>query len=144
MDEMTEDEFKRLILDDAVAVEALRICEERPGGLKFREVAQTAARLAREGYTPPPPVDPDILAYRQWTASSVVSHVVRRQVLAGAWDNFSAAEAFVAGSRMAREQEQERAKMLVEYAEGDANRGDGAGMRANAALAAYKAGKVGG
>jgi hypothetical protein len=45
-------------------------------------------------------------------------------------------------ARIAREQEQERAKVLVEYAEGDANRGDGAGMRATQALAAYKAGKA--
>jgi hypothetical protein len=48
----------------------------------------------------------------------------------------------VIAARLAREQEQERAKVLLEYAEGDANRGDGAGMRATQALAAYKAGKA--
>jgi len=99
-------------LDDAVAVEALRICEERPEGLKFREPARTAARLAREGWTPPEPVDPDILAYRKWMAGSVPGSAAREKVLAGEWDRYSAATAFVAGARMAREQEQERAKAL--------------------------------
>jgi hypothetical protein len=34
-------------LDDAVALEAVRICEGgKPMGLRFRELAQTAARLA--------------------------------------------------------------------------------------------------
>jgi hypothetical protein len=77
---MSEDEFNSARLDDARAVEALRLCEQRPGGLKFRELAQTAARLAREGWTPPPPVDPDLLAVQKMLRD-------KHPELASAWGN---------------------------------------------------------
>jgi hypothetical protein len=112
---MTNDE-----LDDAVAVEALRICEERPTGLKFRELAQTAARLAREGWTPPEPVDPDVLAFRAWACA--LYPYVENDIRAGGFDDEILAQAYLAGARMAREQEQERAKVLVEPAEAIVNR----------------------
>ena len=128
-------------LDKARTDEAFRIW----GGPQTHTaeiVGQIAARLAREGYTPPEPVDPDVLAYREWEVGKHGTRDFREEVLAGKWDRSLSAIGFLAGARIAREQEQERAKVLVEYAEGDANRGDGAGMRANAALAAYKAGKA--
>jgi hypothetical protein len=125
-------------LDDAVAVEALRICEERPMGLKFRELAQTAARLAREGWTPPEPVDPDLLAYRKWEASRLVNYACREEVLAGKWDGGASANAYLAGARMAREQERERAKELLEYIR-DLGYSD---YRIEEPLAAYKAGRA--
>jgi hypothetical protein len=76
-------------------------------------------------------------------------------VLAGEWDRYSAATAFVAGARMAREREQERARVLVEPAEAIVNRavrGTGsndlrwphilkAARRLEQGLTAYKAGK---
>jgi hypothetical protein len=90
---MTDDE-----LDKATADEAWRILEEG------QDVAVIAARLAREGYIPPPPVDPDILAYRWWRASSISNEEIRKSIFKGAWDNLRIATAFVAGARYAREQ----------------------------------------
>jgi len=42
-------------------------------------------------------------------AGSVPGSAAREKVLAGEWDRYSAATAFVAGARMAREQERKRA-----------------------------------
>jgi hypothetical protein len=57
-----------------------------------------------ENWTPPEPeVDPDVLAFREWNAGGarVITSVV---------------DVFLAGARMAREQEQERANALVAFA----------------------------
>ena len=75
-----------------------------------------AARLAREGWTPPKPVDPDVLAFREWYAGEWPLQT-GESILAGAWDHCIAATGYLAGARMAREQEQERAQVLVEYVE---------------------------
>ena len=129
-------------LDWAIGREALRICEERPGGLKFGELARTAARLAREGWTPPEPVDPDVLAYREWMDTNPLKP--RPATEPNRYDNLRC-EVFVQGARMAREQEQERAKVLVEYV---TRLVDGFFLyadyreRATQALAGYKAGKA--
>ena len=65
-----------------------------------------AARLARENWTPPEPVvDPDELAFREWAA--------RRWP--GATLSAAVADAYYAGARMAREREQERAKVLEAF-----------------------------
>ncbi|MCA6361317.1 hypothetical protein [Phenylobacterium sp.] len=75
-----------------------------------------AARLAREGWTPPEPVvDPDVLAFREWgAADSEADGWTRGAALhrQGHFDLSEGAAAFLAGARMAREQEQERAKVL--------------------------------
>jgi hypothetical protein len=84
-------------LDKATADEAWRILEEG------QDVAVIAARLAREGYTPPEPVDPDSMRFDEWVAAG-----------GGATQR----AAFLAGARMAREQEQKRAKVLVDYLDG--------------------------
>ena len=84
-------------LDKATADEAWRIMEEG------QDVAVIAARLAREGYRPPPPVDPDLLAWREWMEAKVASPSAKESVLAGEWDNFSTAKAFVAGARYGRD-----------------------------------------
>ena len=88
------------------------------------DIATGAARLAREGWTPPEPVDPDVLAFREWAA--------HRGGQGEPW------MAYLAGARMAREQERERAKVLVEYVEIHTRRLDGVGGRAVAALAKYR------
>ena len=104
-------------LDEARAKEAVREMEERNTRFSFLEAATIAARLARENWTPPEPVpaDPDILAWREWYSDGK-SHEIRESILAGTWDK--AASPYLAGARMAREQERERAKPLVEYVRG--------------------------
>lgn len=54
-------------LDEARAREAFRLCSEDPN----ISIVATAARLARENWTPPEPepvVDPDLMAFREWAA----------------------------------------------------------------------------
>ncbi len=95
-------------LDKATADEAWRIMEEG------QDVAIIAARLAREGWTPPEPVDPDVLAYREWEVGKPATRDFREEVLAGKWDRSASAIGFLAGARMARKQEQEAVVALVE------------------------------
>ena len=67
--------------------------------------------VMRENWTPPEPVvDPDILAFREWAAAR--SPVNAGAIHKGLYDEESAG--FLAGARMAREQERERAKGLVD------------------------------
>ncbi len=80
-------------LDKATADEAWRLLEEG------QDVAVIAARLAREGWTPPKPVDPDAVAFRAWLESDSSTHRPR--------------DAYLAGARMAREQERKRRSGLV-------------------------------
>jgi hypothetical protein len=83
-------------LDWAIGREALRICEERPSGLKFGELARTAARLAREGWTPPErPVDPDLLAVRRLLAEEYPR--LAKEMLAGERDHITHNQRFLAG-----------------------------------------------
>jgi len=135
-------------LDKATADEAWRLLEEG------QDVAVIAARLAREGWTPPEPVDPDVLAYREWKKKKWPS--AAEFIDGGVWDENPDALGFLAGARMAREQEQERAKVLVEPVEAIVNRavkGTGsngarwvhivkAARRLEKGLTAYKAGKA--
>ena len=125
-------------LDEARAKEALRETDEANRYFTFLEVATLAARLAREGWTPPEPVDPDVLAFREWMIATSGTPEYREEVLAGKWDRSVSALGFFAGARMAREQEQERAKVLVEYVETDARLIDGVENRARTALAKYR------
>jgi hypothetical protein len=143
-------------LDRATADEAWRLWQIQ--GADHPQPAVIAARLAREGYRPPEPVDPDLLACREWMISQPCSPDYREAVLAGKWDLGTDTTAFLAGARMAREREQERARVLVEPAEAIVNRavrGTGsngarwlhivkAARRLEKGLTAYKAGKEAG
>ena len=91
-----------------------------------------------ENWTPPEPVDPDVLAFREWETISGCDDRHRKSVLAGNWDHSIRAKAYLAGARMAREQEQERAKVLVDFAEDIAKFSLNYGVRANRALAKYR------
>ncbi len=96
----------------------------------FREVATVAARLRREGWTPPKPVDPDVQAFRKWRAGAKVGELQEP------------VDAYLAGARMAREQEQERAKVLTETLEAINEHYDiQVRKEASNGLAAYRAGK---
>jgi hypothetical protein len=103
-------------LDRARGAEAYRLWESAESRVGEENRAMIAARLAREGWTPPEPVDPDVLAYREWEA--LQGHRDHgKKVLAGEWDQSVAAIGYLAGARMARAQEQERAKELVAFVE---------------------------
>ena len=126
-------------LDEARAKEAVRIWSSQP--LPSGEVsapAAIAARLAREGWTPPKPVDPDLLAFREFASKAARSASLAQSYRDGDMDSCASAHVFLAGARMAREQERERAKVLVEYVEIHTRRLDGVGGRAVAALAKYR------
>jgi hypothetical protein len=141
-------------LDRATADEAWRLWQIQ--GADHPQPAVIAARLAREGWKPPKPVDPDVLAYREWKKKKWPS--AAEFIDGGVWDENPDALGFLAGARMAREQEQERARVLVEPAEAIVNRavrGTGsndlrwphilkAARRLEKGLTAYKAGKEAG
>ena len=61
--------------------------------------------IMREGWKPPAPVDPDVEAYWRWHKSV---NPTGRLIL-------NVADAYLAGASMAREQERERSKGLVEF-----------------------------
>ncbi len=73
-------------------------------------LAEKIVEVMNEGWTPPEPVDPDLLAFREWYAGEWPLQT-GESILAGAWDHGIAATGYLAGSRMARE----RAKVLEEY-----------------------------
>ena len=68
--------------------------------------------IMRENWTPPEPVDPDILAFREWVRSRDARPEIHRAAGSGEYDGGLLAEAFVAGARMAAERERERAEVL--------------------------------
>ena len=125
-------------LDEARAKEAWRLWQ---GGQEAGSSSWViAARLARENWTPPEPVvDPDVLAFRKWFAGYDPN--IKKLALTGKWDESQFSRAYLAGARMAREQERERAQVLVEYVDALVN-----GFflyadyreRARAALAIYR------
>jgi hypothetical protein len=82
-----------------------------------RPVEHFIIEVTREGWKPPEPVDPDVLAYREW-ASTQPGAWKEAQGALDQLANGMFARAYLAGARMAREQEQERAKVLVEYVRG--------------------------
>ena len=100
-------------LDEARANEAWRIWNEEDG-VTDEGHAVIAARLAREGWKPPEPVDPDVLAFREWAAIQWPSEAA--YFLAGERDRSIIAKAYLAGARMAREQERERTNHAVAFA----------------------------
>lgn len=97
--------------NEQIVVEAQRRFDENPG-FESLSLIHYVIEVTREGWKPPEPVDPDVLAYREWEAVSAKDPIYRDKALAGEWDHYPSAKAFVAGARMAREQEQERAKAL--------------------------------
>ena len=132
-------------LDEARAEEAYRQWQEEGcQGDDTIDVAAIAARLARENWTPPEPepVDPDLLAFREWAACRSEENCATAWASAyrqGRFDRKDDARAYLAGARMAREQERERAKVLVRGLEdiSDADQDEISHM-ARAALAKYQ------
>jgi len=140
-------------LDKARAKEARRIWDSS-NGLCPISPAQIAARLAREGWTPPPPVDPDVLVVREivavewekWCAEhQVTKHYGAKFTRSGRCDHDHSFRAALAAYKAGREAEAERAKVLVAALDDmQKNSMTVWSARASAALAAYKAGKEAG
>ena len=104
-------------LDKARASEAWRLQGEMIGKSPIDSTAMIAARLAREGWTPPPPpVDPDLLAVRE-----IVARIYEKNewynsathVRQGRIDEGSLFGTALAAYKAGREAEAERAKVLL-------------------------------
>ena len=104
------------------------------------DIEEYVIEVVREGWTPPEPVEPDVLAFREWAAKDWVERYPAEvdDVQRGKRDGCDIAKAFVAGARMAREQERERARKLAEFVEDQSRRLDGVGARAHDILAKYR------
>jgi hypothetical protein len=104
--------------NDQIFREAVRRREAVPIEQRL-PVQDYVIEVVRENWTPPEPVDPDILAFREWGAADSEADgwtggaTLHRQ---GHFDLSEGAQAYLAGARMAREREQERAIPLVWYA----------------------------
>ena len=97
-------------MDKARAKEAWRIYMTNPPGMTGKRLAMIAARLAREGWMPPEPVDPDLLAVREIVAEwwdGMGSSYSAREVRAGRCDMHDlikvALAAYKAGKEAARD-----------------------------------------
>ena len=126
-------------LDKARAEEAWRIYMTNPPGMTGERLAMIAARLAREGWTPPPPVDPDVVAFRKWMDTNPLEP--RPWTEQNRYDNLLC-DVFCQGARMAREQEQTRALAVSDrlaQALKDYGNWDNCEDALEAVLAAYKA-----
>ena len=99
--------------NEQIIAEANRRRKER--GMDGLLLADFIIEVMREGWTPPEPVEPDVLAFREWFAH-LPGRLNHRSVLAGSWDLSDDARAYLAGARMAREQERERAKEVLDQA----------------------------
>lgn len=91
----------------------------------LNEAAYTAARLAREGWTPTPPVDPDLLAVREIVAlewQQFGSRTVANETRSGDHDDKWFVNCALAAYKAGREAEALRAKALVEPAQAIVNR----------------------
>jgi hypothetical protein len=102
--------------NDQIFREAVRRREAVPIEQRL-PVQDYVIEVVRENWTPPEPVDPDVLAFREWYAGEWPLQT-GESILAGAWDHGIAATGYLAGARMARERERERAKVLVEFVGG--------------------------
>ncbi len=98
--------------NDQIFREAVRRREAVPIEQRL-PVQDYVIEVVRENWTPPEPVDPDILAFREWGAADSKADgwtggaTLHRQ---GYFDLSEVAKAYLAGARMAREQERERAE----------------------------------
>lgn len=82
------------------------------------ELEALIVQTTREGWKPlePEPVDPDLLAFREWAAENAPALGAAEAYRKGLSDNTHYAQCFLAGARMAREQESERFNHPVAFA----------------------------
>ncbi len=99
----------------AIAQEAYRRRSEQthPGHPIDAPTVMMAIEIALSDWTPPEPVDQDVLAFREWFAD-IISPELSRFVPRGDYDACETCRAFLAGASMATKREQERARGLVD------------------------------
>ena len=126
--------------NDQIVAEASRRAIERGWGAP--PVEHFIIEVVREGWTPPEPkpepVDPDLLAFREFASKAARSASLAQSYRDGGMDSCISAHVFLAGARMAREQERERARKLAEFVEDQSRRLDGVGARAHDILSKYR------
>lgn len=64
------------------------------------DIEEYVIEVVRENWTPPEPVEPDVLAFREWERAQLPAYTCTEA-------------AYLAGARMAREQERGRANMPI-------------------------------
>lgn len=91
-------------LDKARVKEARRLWNEQTEEAKALprtpQPIEIAARLAREGWTPPDPISPRVLAAREWLkgfSAFPVGHMEIEQISAGTYDHCNGIIGFLAG-----------------------------------------------
>jgi hypothetical protein len=94
--------------DEQIIAEAHRRWDADVG--KQELLSHYIIEVVHENWTPPEPVDPDVLAFEKWRDAS------RKSLGRGHYDEGFEARAYLAGARMAREREQERANAVVAFA----------------------------
>ena len=101
-------------LDEARAKEAYELwCRDQPESDDDQvETAKIAARLAREGWTPPEPVTPDLIAVLEFLSKR---HPESNYYYGETGKPDALTQTCLAAYKAGREQEQERAKGLVEF-----------------------------
>jgi hypothetical protein len=89
-------------LDEARIEEATR--RARPDILAFggKTFAHHLCDVFNEGWTPPPKVDPDLLAAREWLKAEWSNSIYNRQIDAGAHDFNQSVRAFLAAIKHGR------------------------------------------
>ena len=136
----------------AIAQETYRRRSEQthPGHPIDAPTVMMAIEIALSDWTPPEPVDPDVLAFREWYAGEWPLQT-GESILAGAWDHGIAATGYLAGARMAREQFAPREREMLSVLEFLSKRHPGSNYYhgetgktdalTQTCLAAYKAGR---
>ena len=102
--------------NEQIIAEANRRRKER--GMDGLLLADFIIEVMREGWTPPDPVDPDLLAFREWLATSPYDPGIdgdEADLPPAYRPDGILCQTYLAGARMAAERERERAKVLEAY-----------------------------
>jgi hypothetical protein len=106
----TPEELDRARGEEAARIHGLKgilVAGSDLGAAYRHDVSATAARLARENWQPPPKVDPDVLAAREWFKGEAGWETVDT----GRYDSTGLIRAWAAGAKHTREAE--RAKVMA-------------------------------
>jgi hypothetical protein len=100
---------------EQIVAEAERRWEAEIGEREW-SVVDYIIEVIREGWKPPEPVDPDVLAVRGVLALISNSQSIHNGYRDGRYDDDRSFQMALAAYKAGREQEQERAKVLLEIA----------------------------